>query len=63
MMSIVQANFAKTKSDARELAALAKELREELNRPNATVLSVEVHSRLERIEKLAKKIREETKGY
>jgi hypothetical protein len=62
-LSIVQANFEKSKSDAAELAALAKRLREELDKPNANILSLEVINRAEKIEKLAKKIREETKGF
>jgi hypothetical protein len=60
---IMRANFEKSKSDAAELAALAKALREELNKPNVNVLSLQVVNLAERIEKLAKKIREETKGY
>jgi len=60
--SIMQANFAKSKSDVAELAALAKELREQLDKPNSEGVSVDVASRAERIEKLAKKIREEMKG-
>lgn len=62
-LSIMRANFEKSKSDAVELAALAKGLREVLNKPNVNVLSLEVINRADRIEKLAKKIREETKGY
>ena len=58
-----QANFAGAKTDAAELATLAKELREELNKPNAGLPSPEVIRRAHRIEKLAKKIREETKAY
>lgn len=61
--SILQLNFQKSKSDAVALAALAKELREELDKPTANGASVEVTSRAERIEKLAKKIREEMKGF
>jgi len=60
---IVHANFEKSKSDAAALAAMAKELREELDKSNGSVLSLEVINRAEKIEKLAKKIREETKGY
>jgi len=60
---IVRSNFAKSKSDAAELAGLAKELRVELSKPNANVLSAEVTNRLDKIEKLAKKIRDETKGF
>ena len=36
---IMQANYEKSKHDAAELAALAKELREELNKPNVNGLS------------------------
>jgi hypothetical protein len=61
--SIMRANFAKSKSDAAELAALAKGLREVLNRPRANLLPIEVINRADKIEKLARKIRDETKGY
>jgi len=61
--SIMRANFERSKSDAAELAALAKGLSEVLNKPNAKVLSLEVINRAEKIEKLAKKIRDETKGF
>lgn len=60
---IVHANFEKSKSDAAELAALAKGLRAELNKPDITTDTLEVMNRIEKIEKLAKKIREETKGF
>ncbi|MGO8789973.1 MAG: hypothetical protein ACLQVL_21665 [Terriglobia bacterium] len=61
--SIVRANFEKSKNDAAEMAALAKELCKELSKPNVDVLSAEVVNRVEKIEKLAKKIRDETKGF
>jgi hypothetical protein len=61
--SIVQANFLKSKNDAAELAFMARELCKELNQPNADVLSLGIVSRMEKIEKLAKKIRDETKGF
>ncbi len=61
--TIMNANFEKAKNDAAELAAMAKELRETLSKPNVDVLSFEVVSRAEKISKLAKKIREETKAY
>jgi hypothetical protein len=60
--SLMRANFEKSKSDATELATLAKGLREVLEKPNASVLSPEVINRADKIEKLARKIREETKG-
>jgi hypothetical protein len=62
-LGIMHANFEKSKSDAVELAALAKGLREELDKPSGEVPSLEVINRLEKIEKLAKKIRDETKGF
>jgi hypothetical protein len=61
--SIMLANFKKSKSDSAELAALAKELREELDKPDFNGLSLDVMNHIDRIEKLAKKIRDETKGY
>jgi hypothetical protein len=60
---ILHSNFEKSKTDAAELAQLAKGLRQELDKPNANPLSAEAITRLEKIEKLAKKIREETKGF
>jgi hypothetical protein len=61
--SIMRANFEKSKSDAAELAALAKGLREVLDKPNINVLSPDVINRADKIERLAKKIRDETKGF
>jgi hypothetical protein len=60
---IIRANFAKSRKDAEELAAMAREIREELDKPNVNALSSDSIYRLERIEKLAKKIRDETKGF
>ena len=62
-LAIVQANLAKAKSDAAELAALARELREELNKPGVDALSFAVVNRADKIGKLAKKIREETRAF
>jgi len=62
-LSIMHANFERSKSDAAELAALAKALHDELNKPDGTTLTSEVINRADKIEKLAKKIRDETKGY
>jgi len=61
--TLLKSNFEKTKDDAAELADMAKGLRDELNKTSANILSVEVIHKAERIEKLAKKIREEAKGY
>jgi Flp pilus assembly protein CpaB len=62
-MSIMQLNFVKAKTDSAELAALAKELREALDKPQADRHSSELIGRAERIEKLAKRIREETRAF
>lgn len=61
--AIIRSNLSKSKKDAQELADLARQLHEELSGPNATDLSAEDQYRLEKIEKLAKKIRDEMKGY
>ena len=61
--NIVWSNFEKSKRDSTELAALAKQLCEELDKPDVNPLSLDVTNRIEKIQKLAKKIREEMKGY
>lgn len=60
---IVQYNFENSKKDAEQLATLASELHEVLDQQTGKSLSLEAVSRLERIEKLARKIHDETKGY
>ncbi len=61
--SLMRANFAKSKSDAEELATLAKGLRDLLDKSSAKVPPSEIVSRADKIERLAKKIRDETKGF
>jgi translation initiation factor 2B subunit (eIF-2B alpha/beta/delta family) len=61
--ALMQVNLSKSKKDAAELAALARQLREELDKPDANTLSLESMNRIDRIEKLAKRIREEMKGF
>ena len=60
---LLKSNFEKTKDNASELADMAIGLRDELNKTNVNILSVDVIHRAEKIEKLAKKIKEEAKGY
>jgi hypothetical protein len=60
---ILQASLEKTRKDAADMAALAKELREKLDKSNADALSLEVVNLADKIEKLARKIRGETKGF
>jgi hypothetical protein len=61
--NLLKSNFEKTKDDATELADMAKGLRDELNKTSVNVLSLDVIHRAEKIEKLARKIKEEAKGY
>jgi hypothetical protein len=61
--ALMKNNFDKTKDDAAELADLANGLRDELNKTNINILSIDVIHRAEKIEKLAKKIKDEAKGY
>lgn len=60
---LLKSNFEKMKRDADQLAALAKSLQEDLSKSNQNVLSLKVVNKAEKIEKLAKKIREGAKGY
>ena len=52
----------KTKSDAAELSTLADQLADELNKMNVNVFSLDVLHKAEKVEKLAKKIKEEVHG-
>ncbi len=61
--AFLKANFEKTKNDAAEMAALAKELRTELDKPDPDAHSLQVANLAEKIEKLAKKIRGEMEGF
>lgn len=54
-----KSKLEKTKTDAAKLSALADQLRDELKKMNANVLSLDVIQKTEEVEKLAKKIRGE----
>ncbi|HXW16547.1 MAG TPA: hypothetical protein VEN79_18700 [Terriglobia bacterium] len=49
----------KRKTDAAELSALADQLRDQLNKSNVNILSLDIIQKTEEIEKLAKKIKGE----
>ena len=51
------------KRNADELAALVESLQEELGRSNENVLSLKIVSQADKIEKLARRIKEAAKGY
>jgi len=55
--ALLKENYTKMKQDADELAELAKSLQDELNKSNEHVLSVDVVEKADKIEKLAKKIK------
>ena len=52
----------KAKADAQELSALANQLRDQLNKMNVNVLSLDIIQKTETIEKLARKIKGEAGG-
>jgi hypothetical protein len=58
-----KSNLEKTKSDAAELSALADQLRDELDKMNVNVFSLDVLHKTEMVEKLAKKIKVEANGH
>jgi hypothetical protein len=60
---LLKQNFEKMKSDADELVELSKALQADLDKSNENVLSLKVVDRAEKIEKLAKKIKEIARGY
>ncbi len=60
---LLKLRFEKMKSDADELAGLAKSLQEDLDASNENVLSVKVVDKAKRIEKLAKKIKSAARGF
>jgi hypothetical protein len=54
-----KAILGKRKTDAAELSALADQLRDQLNKTNVNILSLDIIQKTEEIEKLAKKIKGE----
>jgi len=60
---LLKQNFEKMKSDADELVELSKSLQADLDKSNENVLSLKVVDRAEKIEKLAKRIKEIARGY
>ena len=60
---LLKSNFEKMKDNAAELADEANALHEALEKSSADILSLNVVQRAEKIEKLAKKIKDGAKGY
>ena len=61
--ALLDYNFKKLKQHAHDLAELAKSLQTEIDKSNENVLSLEIVKKAEQAEKLAKKIKNEAKGY
>lgn len=59
---ILKANFEKMKHDATELNTLAKSLQEQIDKSNEHILSLDIVTKAERIEKLARRIKETARG-
>lgn len=60
---LLKFNLDKMKRDVDEMADLAKSLQEDLRKANQNVLSLTIVQRAEKIEKLAKRIKETARGY
>ena len=60
---MLKADHEKNVADARDLARLAAELRDEIEKGDAHVLSVATLKKTEEVEKLAKKIRGRIRRY
>lgn len=58
--AIIKENFKKAKKDAEKLSALADSLKKEIQSSNPNVMSIDIVSKTNQIEKLAKKIKEES---
>jgi hypothetical protein len=59
---LLKSRFEKMKDDAAQLAAEASDLHAKLDKSSVDILSLEVIQKADKIEKLAKKIKDEAKG-
>lgn len=59
---LIAHRFEQMKQDADELTTLAKSLQEELDKTSENILSLQVVEKAEKIEKLAKRIKNNAKG-
>jgi hypothetical protein len=60
---LLKSNFEKMKKDSDSLVDLAKSLQKDLDGSNENVLSLKVVDKADKIEKLAKKIKNAARGY
>lgn len=61
--ALLKDRFEKNKRRAAELVKLSKALQKELDKSNPDVMSLQVIKKAEKIEKLAKKIKDDARGY
>jgi hypothetical protein len=61
--ALIRDNFLKTKDDVARLSKMVRALQQAIERSNANILSVSIVKQANRVEKLAKRIKAETKGY
>lgn len=61
--ALVDYNFKKLKKHAAHLAELAKALQKDIEKSNENVLSLEIVKKANEVEKLAKKVKNEARGY
>ena len=61
--ALLDDNFKKMKKHADDLAELAKSLQKDIQESNENVLSLEIIKKADQVEKLAKQIKNEAKGY
>jgi gas vesicle protein len=60
---LLKHNYDKMKEDADELVALARALQEDIEKSSENVLSLQVVEKAEKIEKLAKRIKNTARGF
>ncbi len=61
--ALLKERYQKAKRQAAELVELAETLQKEIDKASPDVMSVQVIKKAEKIEKLAKKIKNEARGY
>lgn len=61
--NVLKYNFQEMKKNADQLAEMAKALQNQINHSSENVLSLDIIKKAEEIEKLARKVKNEAKGY
>lgn len=61
--ALVSDNFKRTKADVARLSKLVRSLQQAIDKSNPNVLSLSIIRQASKVEKLAKRIRNEAKGY